>query len=490
MHRALGMVAMIFLLASADGCTRCFFRNAADKEVNDILAEQDRGLPWKITEWHVYPDSRARFADPTNPDRPPMPPDDPTTDQLAPHPQQPGHAGVARIEGTGYVEIVKVWDTANRDERKSAGSAGKAGPESPESPERAPELPEISDAEFLRNGPVQKLMDVPLNETEGFLLTLDQSMELGLINAREYQSFREDLYLAALPVTQQRFSFAFQWEATQTAIRQWAGIGSLEGQQNNWTLNSTVGFSKLFSTGALLTTAFANNTVWNFMAPAGQHLTSQSTLNLDFVQPLLQGGGKAVTLEPLTQAERNLLYSIRAYARFRELFYLEIALGNSLPANLPALAGANSVGTPISVLAALGIASTDVSGGFVGYLSTLFRELDMAVDTKLVRDLETALKIFEGYQEGGLFSPLQVDQVRSTLLQAKNNVLNDNQLFTNAVDQFKLLLGAGELAAGPRRYAGRADHAPVRPLLRSHGRLGCRLQARGKAGPAGAREAA
>src|SRR5207244_2795324 len=144
----------------------------------------------------------------------------------------------------------------------------------------------------------------------------------------------------------------------------WAGIESRSGQQNNWSLGSTVGVSKLFSTGALLTAAFANNTVFNFVNGT-QGFTSASVINLDLVQPFLRGGGKAVTLEPLTQVERNLVYDIRSYARFREQFYVGTALGSNLPANLVAAAGAT--GGPISTLAALGIASTDVQGQFRGY---------------------------------------------------------------------------------------------------------------------------
>ena len=45
--------------------------------------------------------------------------------------------------------------------------------------------------------------------------------------------------------------------------------------------------------------------------------TTVSTLSLDVIQPLLRGAGWAVTLEPLTQAERNLLYAVRDFARFR-----------------------------------------------------------------------------------------------------------------------------------------------------------------------------
>jgi hypothetical protein len=443
-RRMLGLLLLAGLLAGLGGCTRVFYRRQADREVNDILAEKD-SYPawWKIQQYHVYPDPRARYADPTNPDHPPMPTDDQAAWQLSPHPQQPGRAGVGNVSGTGWLEIMKVWDTENREQLKAAQQAEK--------PEAAPpaEKPEAASsekrsgqpsAEDLEHRPVQTLFDRNLSP-EGFLLTLDQAVELGLINAREYQSIREDLYLACLPVTLQRFSFAFQWSAIVNAFRQWAGLHSLEGPQNNWTVKSNVGVSKLFSTGALLTTAFANNTVFNFLHGGGPHVTSVSTINLDFVQPLLAGGGKAVTLEPLTQVERNLLYEIRGYARYREQFYVAIAIGTTLPGTLPAAAGGAGGGGPISVLAALGIPSTDVSGVFRGYYPTLYRQLDMAVDQKYALDLERALLIFEGFQEGGQVSPLQVSQVQTSLLNARNAVLKDYQDKTNALDQFKLQLG-------------------------------------------------
>ena len=63
---------------------------------------------------------------------------------------------------------------------------------------------------------------------------------------------------------------------------------------------------------------FANQTVVDFVR--FPKTISESTITLDLVQPLLRGGGRAVTLEPLTQTERNLLYQIRAFARFRKEF--------------------------------------------------------------------------------------------------------------------------------------------------------------------------
>ncbi len=47
------------------------------------------------------------------------------------------------------------------------------------------------------------------------------------------------------------------------------------------------------------------------------------------MQPFLRGGGRAVTLEPLTQAERNLVYQVRSFAKFRQEFLVAILVGGS-----------------------------------------------------------------------------------------------------------------------------------------------------------------
>ena len=69
-----------------------------------------------------------------------------------------------------------------------------------------------------------------------YLLNLEQACELGLINSREYQDAREDLYLTALPVTLERFGFAAQFFAAGQIIREWSGAETPEGHQNNWTI--------------------------------------------------------------------------------------------------------------------------------------------------------------------------------------------------------------------------------------------------------------
>ena len=88
---------------------------------------------------------------------------------------------------------------------------------------------------------------------------------------------------------------------------------------NSWAYGTTGGVGKLFSTGALLVAQFANTTAINLGSLAGTtpaRVISQSSISLDVVQPFLRGGGKAVTLEPLTQTERNVRL---CHPRFRQV---------------------------------------------------------------------------------------------------------------------------------------------------------------------------
>ncbi|HEV3081144.1 MAG TPA: hypothetical protein VGY66_15300, partial [Gemmataceae bacterium] len=109
-----GSLLMCILLGglgtAGSGCTRPFYRKRADAEVNQVLAEKDRYPNWAIEQYHVYPDPRARFADPTDPDHPPMPPDDPAAWDMSPHPQKPGKDGTAVVSGTGYLDLLALWD--------------------------------------------------------------------------------------------------------------------------------------------------------------------------------------------------------------------------------------------------------------------------------------------------------------------------------------------------------------------------------------------
>ena len=468
-------------LVAGPGCTRAFYRQWTDKEVHALHREKSQDARWNLDGYQVLPDPRARFADPTRADRPPMPPDDPAAQALSPNPQKPGKAGVGLVEGIGYLQLLDHWDRLNR--------AGQTEPDEKDPYERSlleatrETSRELADI-IRRDGtfrPEQEEAAIAKGERT-FLLQLEQAVELGLINSREYQTRREALYLAALPVTLERFAFTPQFFALETYLRERFGAGTPEGRTNRVRWNSTAGFSQLFSTGGLLLLSFANRTVINI---GDKPTTSVSTLSLDLIQPLLRGAGRAVTLEPLTQAERNLLYAVRDFARFRQEFFVFIAAGQ--PAFIPGVqagVAAISPGTVTTPGTAIPLGSLvrplDPTAFAVqvgpgegarlgvippsnatpqGYLSTLGEKAQLINQYRNIQALRRYFNLFQVYLEGGIVNSVQVGQIEQQLLRSNEQILTSQANYRNSLDQLKQQLGL------PMNLRIDVDEGPLQPML-------------------------
>lgn len=448
------LTACCALLLLLGGCTRHFFHKSADKEVDDILREKDRYKDWHLEQYHVDPDPRARFADDGNPDRPPMPPDDPAAHDLSPNPQKPPKkAGIRLMEGEQYIDIMTEWDALNRATKKVEKKEDKKS-----------DTPSYADAASPYRDPL-----VSQKPSRSFLLKLDQALELALFNSREFQDRREDLYLVSLPVTTERFAFGPQFFAASQLMRERLGKLFPGGPADRWVSNSTLGVSKLFSTGALLMFQFANRTVVEMANPRVPRVISESRIDFDAIQPLLRGGGKAVTLEALTLSERNLLYEIRDFARFRKQFYVAIAAGADI--------GGTTVGATRLRVRPTAFNFTDFvpgaqlqprngglpginASGFAnasGYLPVVLNQTLLENDRNNVAKLEQFLRLFQGFQEADQIAQLQVDRVEQQLLQGRSSAYVRDQNYRDSLDRFKLQLGI------PTDMPLELDDEPVSP---------------------------
>src|SRR5262245_14750930 len=68
-------VILLFLatLGGLSGCTRAFFRERADRDVDRLLFDKATDDRWRLINYYIYPHPYARFADLTNKiDKPPM----------------------------------------------------------------------------------------------------------------------------------------------------------------------------------------------------------------------------------------------------------------------------------------------------------------------------------------------------------------------------------------------------------------------------------
>ncbi len=281
---------------------------------------------------------------------------------------------------------------------------------------------------------------------------------LSLMNSRFYQYNLEALYLAALPVTLQRFYFEPQFYAGMsplTSVPQTPGVNGVSvgsstpgvntvnsfnyatrfsptGQISTLNLGTVAGFGKLFSSGGQLLMGFANEVAFNFLGKNPQQPTVLSALPISFVQPLLRGGGRAVTLEPLTSAERTLLYQVRLFALFRQEFFVVTLTAGTVQnfGNTFALAGF----------------SAGISGNVdpvVGFIPAVQNIAEVEIDRRNVQFYENLYRLYTELIQGeasGL-TPLQVDQVLSSLISARQTLFGDKITYRNSLDQFKMQMG-------------------------------------------------
>ncbi len=226
-------------------------------------------------------------------------------------------------------------------------------------------------------------------------LTLVECLAVAAEDSREYQARRESLYRVALDLTRTRWDFSYQETASglATADGTLLDAGTASG-------TAGVGVSKLFSSGARLLSDISLELVRDIGTGDGWSLFSNFTFSL--TQPLLRGYGKDIVLEPLKQAERDVIYEARAFERFRRTF------------------------------------AFDVASRFyriVQQRDTLRNEESNYESLVRIRERNQA------FSEAGRLSDIQVDQALQDELRAEDRVVESRRSLETSLDDFALFLG-------------------------------------------------
>ncbi|HJT33821.1 MAG TPA: hypothetical protein VJ783_17375 [Pirellulales bacterium] len=441
-------VALLALVLAAPGCTRTFWRGRADREVAYLVAEKSNNPRWSLPPgFNLNMDPRSRYYDPTNPDHPPMPPDDPYS-----------HVYMHHIDGKRHAP----WWHING------------------------ELPSV-----VNPGWRQLMAEYCEMTPEGAVkIDLPGALALSYIHYPGHRTQLETLYLSAIDVSSERFRF-------NTQIYPGAGLNFLRaGTARNGVLTpsgipgrnvvvprsqltvtdgNAVGapalISKEFATGGTLLVNFANSFVWQLAGPHSN--TTNSLINMNLIQPLLSGGGRIVTLETLTVAERTLLGNLRQYERWRQGWFLNVAVGAAGAlngANLARKGGAfggtgltgfsgNAVGGLGGVAGQIGFggfgggggagglggnvtaAVAGGAGGGAGSVQGFYGVLQQQVNIDNAQNALNlqirTLKLLEANLDAGLIDITQVDLFRQSIETSKANLLAARIALENQKDAFK-----------------------------------------------------
>jgi len=152
-------------------------------------------------------------------------------------------------------------------------------------------------------------------------LSLEQALQIGARNSFEYQTLKEEVFKSALDLDLKRDEFrnTFYSQLTNLLSTNTTGARTVSGFETGGDLAVT----RKLKSGAELTTSLAVDLA-NLLTMGGASsigVVGDATISI----PLLRGSGKHIVTEPLTQAEREVVYAIWAFERFKKTFAVDVA---------------------------------------------------------------------------------------------------------------------------------------------------------------------
>ena len=148
-------------------------------------------------------------------------------------------------------------------------------------------------------------------------LTLIQALQVGASNSLEYQSRKEDVFRTALSLDLTRNDFRTIFDARADS--------ELSTEMSDTELDSgaTVGVNRRLKSGVDLSAAMAVSLVQLLSQRGASTLGLNTDASISI--PLMRGSGEHIAAEPLTQAERNVIYELWDFERFKRSFAVSIA---------------------------------------------------------------------------------------------------------------------------------------------------------------------
>ena len=240
--------------------------------------------------------------------------------------------------------------------------------------------------------------DPPWMGESALVISLMDALQIAARNSREYQTAKEEVYIAALDLDfecdQFRNTFTGLLDATFRSDR--SGFDPVTEFRGS----AVGGLTRRFTSGAELAASIGIDLVKLLSQDRVESRGVFADASVSI--PLMRGSGRYIVMEDLTQAERNVVYTIYEFERFKRVFAVDIA---------------------------------------ASYLDVL-RQLDSIKNAEenyegLVRSTWRAKQLIES----GRFTTIEVDQAVQSELNARTGWIRSQQLYESRLDGFKRLLG-------------------------------------------------
>ena len=227
------------------------------------------------------------------------------------------------------------------------------------------------------------------------VLSLQKVVEIATKYSRDYQNQKESLYTSALNLTSTRHQYEHQWFGTFDAkYRNAAGSEST-------TASSSGGIDQAFITAGGIVADIGLSVDWSRFLTNDPYTTLGSVLSSSVTAPLLGNVAGIQAWENLTQSERNMLYQVRNFNRYRQTFVVSI-------------------------------------------INEYYRVLQAEERLKIARaSYERQLRTAQQLQmqvDVGRTAQSEADRIRQTLLDAENTIVSNEQSYKQTLDSFKVTL--------------------------------------------------
>jgi len=229
---------------------------------------------------------------------------------------------------------------------------------------------------------------------ESGILTLPGAVAVATTNNRQYQTQKEDLYLKALDLRLALHQFEPSYSGGAST-----DYSRFDGNED-WASQTFAGFEQLLATGTTITTDVT--VAWLEILTGDTQSGLTTLLSTTITQPLLRAGNSLVVQENLTQAQRDSLYQIRQFSRYRKEFVVSVA-------------------------------------------AQYYRLLEEAKKREYAKQnsatLDRVYKQAKILTQAGKLPRFELDQAAEDKIQADDILIQAQQQYKQALDEFKLILG-------------------------------------------------
>ena len=236
--------------------------------------------------------------------------------------------------------------------------------------------------------------ELPVEPNKPVKLTLIQALQVGARNSPDYQSRKENVFRAALALDLTRHNFENIFDAGADSEI------STDTTATNLDSSAAAGVSRTLKNGIDMSSSIAIN-LMNLLTQGGASsmgLSADASVSI----PLMRGSGEHIAAEPLTQAERDVIYELWNFERYKRTFSVGIARG---------------------------------------YFNVL-RQIDGVSNAEdNYRSAVASARFSRRRADAGRIPEIEVDQAISRELSARNNWISAQEQLKSSLDSFKNTIG-------------------------------------------------